>query len=156
MNITPEDGFKIGFLLGCAENGLTIDEAEKLTKKAVLLMQEGHIKKANILGTILSPINTVSAGALKFLSSLVGAVPNLLSTGATIGIGLPVLAGAGTGYALAKLLGHNSKSLVEDAKKDEIIGEYERLSEESRRRALLRRIQTQTGKRILPISSELG
>jgi hypothetical protein len=50
----------------------------------------------------------------------------------------------------------NSRNMLEEAKQDEVVDEYVRLAEEAKRRATLKRIQAQTGQRIVPLSPSLG
>jgi len=134
MPLTPEQAFKVGFLLRCADEGLTQDEINQRVKTAAAM-----------------PLMTKSA----IIDRIISAVPPLLTgTGilaASLGTALPVLGGAGAGYTAAKLTS-DTKDDVEQAKQDEITGEYYRLAEEAKRNAARKRLQKKTGRRITPLA----
>lgn len=160
MQMTQEQAFKAGFLLRCAEEGLTIDETHARVKQAIAEVKMGRnvlgIEKTAFIPQVAGALGSLGSNVGRLGGSLISAVPGLLSTGAMIGIGAPVAAGAGTGYLAARLTKTENKDALEEAKHDEILGEYERLAEEAKRRALLKRIQAQTGKRLIPMSPSLG
>lgn len=145
MPLNAEQAFKVGFLMKCAEAGLTIEETRERVKEAIL-----HVKRT--IKTALDPIG----GAIGLGTDALGwgakQIPSLMSLGGAAAIGLPIAAGAGTGYLAAKLNSGNGGDMVDDAKQDEIVGEYERLAEEARRRARIKQIQEQTGRRILALT----
>lgn len=158
MPLSKQQTFKYGFLLYCAENGLSLSETHQLVKNAIVQIQDSKMtKQANpLLAALLS--GGVAAG--KTITDLgtkgLSMLPGLASTGAAIGIGAPLAAGAGTGYLAAKLTNSNKADALEEVKQDEILDEYERLTDEAKRRAMIKRIQAQTGRRITPLSPSLG
>jgi len=143
---------------------MTMQETHATIKKAISQLKE----KQNIAAVekeALFPAALASAigagGAMldrgtRIVGTGLGYLPAIASTGGILGIGAPVAAGAGTGYLAAKLTHGAGLEAVEEAKQDEIMGEYERLAEEAKRRALLKRVQSQTGRRIVPLSPSLG
>jgi hypothetical protein len=128
MPLSNEQIFKVGFLMKCAEQGLTIEETHTRIKVAL-----AHIKQA-----FLGPIGAAAS-----------ALTPLAAAGA---IGLPILAGGTTGYLAAKATGADGKSMVDEAKKDEIAAEYKRLAEEAKRRTKIKQIQNATGQRIIALT----
>lgn len=154
MQPTPEQIIKIGFLLKCAEDGLTIEETHARVKAAISMLKEGS--PAGIIGAIMSGVYGAGKDVVNTAGKAISAVPALAELGLTVGLGAPIVAGGAGGYAAAKLTGDNDKRVLEEAKQDEVASEYERLAEEARRRTLLKRIQAQTGRRILPLSPSLG
>ncbi len=145
MSLTPEQLFKIGFLYKCAQAGLTQEETHEVVKEAISRLK-GESKQAQFGTGLIS-------GAGKVVGSATSALPHLFSLGGLALMGIPVAAGAVGGYSLAKLRGGgDAKTMLEDAKKDEIVGEYERLAEEARRRARLKRLQSMTGERVVALT----
>lgn len=67
--MTPRDAFKVGFMLGCADQGLSGQESAELMNKAAELLE----KNADLLGNLGSIIGTTALVA-------------------------PIAAGAGAGY----------------------------------------------------------
>jgi hypothetical protein len=157
--MTPEQAFKIGFLFRCAEQGLSQQETGALVKQAIATFRtkQASIEKQAILpAAILSALGGLGSGMMGLGGKVVGALPGLASTGGALAIGAPVLAGAGTGYLAAKMTQSDNRDALAEAKQEEVVGEYERLTDEAKRRVLLKRIQQQTGKRIVPMSPSLG
>jgi hypothetical protein len=130
MPLTPAQAFKIGFLQHCAERGYSMEETHSLVKQAIQ-----HKKSAGI-------------------KDLWDVATGLASTGAIAGLAAPVALGAAGGYTAAKLPSMTDKNLVEEAKQDEIVGEYERLADEARRRARLKRLQQETGRRVIALTPQ--
>ena len=123
MALTEEQQFKVGFLQRCAEEGLSIEETKQRVKEALYVMRE---KKAFF--------------------------PELASAAGVASIAAPIIAGAGTGYLAAKGFHSDNHDVVEEAKQDEVAGEYERLAEEARRRTRLRQLQSATGQRVIALT----
>lgn len=142
MEPTTEQGIKIGFLQKCAEMGLTVDETNEYIKI--------------IIDRLKTHMNTKEAGVGTAALTLLNGLPYLGALGVGGLLAAPVLAGTATGYGAAKITKTDKKDLVGDIKHDEIVSEYERLADEAKRRALLKRIQAQTGRRIIPLSPSLG
>lgn len=145
MALTTEQAFKVGFLLKCAEDGLTLRETNERIKQTIATLE-----KRAIIWPLLAGLGT---GAAWLGGKAIGAIPGTLSAAGTLGIAAPVVAGAGGGYLLAKGTSAD-KHLVGDAKQDEILGEYERLADEARRRARLKQLQQTTGRRVIALSPE--
>lgn len=145
MPLTQEQAFKIGFLQACAEEGLSMVETGQRVKQAIAFKRAGgQLEKQ----AWLPGLAWVGGKAIQ-------AIPALASTGLTtagvLGIGLPVAAGASTGYLAGKMNNTDGKGLVEDAKNEEIIGEYERLADEARRRSRLKKLQQDTGRHVVAL-----
>ncbi len=152
MRLNQEQAFKAGFLLGCAEDGLTNQETCFRIKQAIAeVKNNANLEKQAIAGWLAALLGVGSG-----LKSLVGGA---MSTASAIGppfaIGAPVGIGAVTGYGLAKLRQGGPGDLLADTKQDEIIDEYSRLADEAKKKALIKRIQNRTGKRIVPLSPSL-
>ncbi len=158
--MTPEQAFKVGFLYKCAEDGLSMRETHARVKKALAEFKAGGnlagLEKAAILPALAAGAGTIAGGTAGLAARALTYAPSLLSTGAILGAAAPIALGAGGGYAAAKLTQDDKSDALENAKQDELLGEYERLTEAAKRRALLKRIQAQTGRRIVPMSPSLG
>jgi hypothetical protein len=112
-----EQAFKVGFLLHCAEQGMTTEQTRQ------------HVKRA-----LAAPIPDLTKHALIGLKDLMG-------TGMMLGTGLPLLGGGLAGLVAAKTTSSDRDDLVDEAKNDELVSEYSRLAEEARRRAQVHRLQ---------------
>jgi len=157
MQMTPELAFKAGFLLRCAEEGLTLEETHQRVKQALAQAQSGKLSlEKQAFWPALTSLGVMGSNAANLAGRAVPAATGLLSLGTGVAIGAPLVAGAGTGYLAAQLSRNTHRQGLEEAKQDEIIDEYDRLADEAKRRALLKRIQAQTGKRIVPLSPSLG
>jgi hypothetical protein len=89
--------------------------------------------------------------AMDFTGKVLGFVPGMLSTGLAAGVGIPIAGGAAAGYTAAKLSSPGDNP-VENAKREEIMGEYERLADEARRRTRLKKLQAMTGRRVIALT----
>ncbi len=122
--MSPQEAFKVGFLLSCADRGLSAEATHALVKRAVAGI-------GNVVGEMIeAPGRFVSA---------VG--PTVLNAGLLAAVGLPIAAGAGTGWAAAKLTDDDSN--VDEAKTDEILAEYQRLTDQARRQAAMKQLTGQ-------------
>lgn len=118
FNITPneaaklnsEQAFKAGFLMRCAEEGLTIDQIHERIQLALAVE-----KKASLM----SPINTALRGA------------GGLALG--LGIGVPLAVGSLGGLAVAKATADIDDS-VDALKQRELIETYQQLADEAEAR----------------------
>jgi hypothetical protein len=117
MPMSPPEAFKAGFLLGCADLGLSAAETHALVKRAI------GPGAGKVIGEMIEAPGRV-------LSS-VG--PAVLNAGLAAAIGLPVLAGGTAGWAAAKL--RDDDTDVDAAKADELVAEYQRLADQARRQA---------------------
>lgn len=133
MALTEKQAFKVGFLLRCADEGLTIEETHQRVKQAI-------DKYANPLAA-LAGAGTVLGGLAKHV------LPFGAESGLALGIGAPVAAGAGLGYMAAKMR-HPGEEVLDQAKRDEVIGEYERLADEAQRKARAKRLANATGQNV--------
>lgn len=136
--MTPEDAYKVGFLLRCADEGLTQDEI------LVRVRQARGISKEALWPSVAA---ATGSGVANMGGRAMAAVPSLLQAGTVLGLGLPLAGGAAAGYTLAKAT-NNNKNDVEEAKQDEIEGEYYRLAQEARRNAARKRLSAITGRRV--------
>lgn len=147
MPLNDEQAFKVGFLLKCAEKGMTLKETHEQVKLALT-----QLEKSAQQPWYMAPVT----GATNLVSNVAGAgiraIPSTLSLATTLAFLAPLGVGAFGGYGLAKLTGPSKGTAVDEAKKDEIVGEYERLAEEARRRARIKALQKLTGKRIIALS----
>lgn len=115
--MTHREAFKAGFLLGCADLGLSGPETAELTKTAAAFL----LKDAG-----LSDTATQAAG-----SGL-----NILKQ---VGIGLPIAAGAGVGYLAHKALHPDVDA--DDVRKHELIQELRHFARQARERQRARGLQ---------------
>lgn len=126
--MSPQEAFKIGFLLSCADRGLTPEATHALVK-------EGLAKQALGLGNVVGEMIEAPGRVL----SAIG--PTAINAGLLAGIGIPIAAGAGTGWAAAKLTDDDSN--VDEAKTDEILAEYQRLTDQARRQTAMKQLTGQ-------------
>ncbi len=118
--LTPQESFRLGFLLRCAEEGCTPAEIKERVKLAVA---------PALLG-----------GGLSTLRSLLSPTWNSLKTMGTfplhataLGIAGAAAAGGAGGYGLAKL--QNSDVDPDEAKRQELISAFKLQADLARRRA---------------------
>lgn len=130
MPLTEKQAFKVGFLLRCADEGLTMEETHARVKAALA-------KQANPLIT----------GAGKMIGGLASLVPGAASLLAAGSIAAPLAVGAGGGYLASKMT-QPGDEVLDQAKRDEVIGEYERLADEARRKAKAKRLANTTGQHV--------
>jgi hypothetical protein len=119
--MTPREGFKYGFLLRCAEEGLTAQEAEERAARG-LEKHAGTIKDVVDVGTGL-----VSLGS--------GLTSKALSYGIPLGIGAAALGGGLGGYGLAKM--HEGDVDPEEIQRQELISAYHAQADLARRKAIM-------------------
>lgn len=159
MRMTPEQSFKTGFLFACAEEGLSLAETHERVKRASAELRAGRnvagMTKEAIWPYLVGGAGALAGGAASLGGRALSALPSLLSLGSVLGVGAPLAAGAGAGYLASKLTTGDNKDELEDTKNDELVGEYERLSDEAKRRALIKRIQAETGRKLIPMSPSL-
>lgn len=124
--MSPREAFKAGFLLGCVDRGVDPAGAHALVKQAL------GAGAGKVLGEV------VEAGG-RGLASL---VPTALNAGLLAAVGLPIAAGAGTGWAAAKLTDDDTN--VDEAKSDEVLAELQRLTDQARRQAAVKALRGQS------------
>lgn len=120
--MTPQDSFRFGFLLRCAEDGRSPQEVQALVKMAV-----GPVAPA--VATVLNFL----PGPLKGLLSGAKRVAEFPIYASAAGIGLSGLLGGGAGYGLAKL--QDKDVDPDEAKQQELIATLRMQADLARRRA---------------------
>ena len=131
--MTPREGFKYGFLLRCAEEGLTVKEAEARAWRFVE-------KRADGWGSIASDIYNNAKG---LVTGIPGVVGNLGLKGVGIGLGGAAVAGGLGGYGLAKM---QEKDIdPEEVQREELIAAYQAQADLARRKMIM-----DAAKRTLP------
>jgi hypothetical protein len=136
MPLTPEQAFKVGFLIRCADEGLTPEETAQRIKSASLMEKVAWIPSLDTIGKLWNAGKEVGTAGL------------------VAGLGLPTLGGAVAGYGLAKATVPGAEEL-EGAKQDEIEGEYYRLAQEARRNAARKKLQARLGRKVTLLSPGL-
>ncbi len=149
MSLTQKQAFKVGFLQACAEDGLSLDETKQRVKQAIAHRRAGgQLEKQAWWPWLVNGASYLGGKALGAAGTLTNTA---LTAGAIGAVGAPLLAGAGTGYLAAKMNSSDGKGLMDDAKSEEIIGEYTRLAEEAKRRAAIKRMQA-SGKQVVALT----
>ncbi len=123
--MSPNESFKIGFLLGCADLGLDTDQTHALVKTAVA--------KTAGLGTIAGEMIEAPGRLVANMG------PMAAQLGLLAGVGVPMAAGAGTGWAAAKLTDDDTD--VDQAKADELLAEYRRLTDQANRQVAMKQFK---------------
>jgi hypothetical protein len=147
MSLTPEQAFKVGFLVRCADEGLTTEETAQRIKSASLMEK---VALPGILSGALSGVNST----LGILGKGLGFAGAVAPAAAITALGVPTLGGAGAGYLAAKATNPDTDEL-EHAKQDEIEGEYYRLAQEARRAAARKKLQARLGRKVTLLSPGL-
>lgn len=119
--MSPQEAFKIGFLLGCADQGLDTETTHGLVKRA-----------SRVLGEMIEAPGRIAASVM----------PAVLNAGLLASVGIPIAGGAGIGWAAAKLTDDDSN--VDETKSDEILAEYQRLTDQARRQAAMKKLRGQS------------
>jgi hypothetical protein len=111
--MTPQEGFKFGFLLRCAEEGLSLDETQQ---RAVAVLEK-------------------RGGALDLAAQAPGALWSLGTKGLMLGgLGIAGAGGLG-GYALAKM--REGDVDPAEIRRQELIDTYNTQAELARRKAIM-------------------
>jgi hypothetical protein len=125
--MTPREGFKYGFLLRCAEEGLTVKEAE--ARAAIGLEKRGEW---DLLGDI-------GKGITGSLGGIIAGAPSLAGRALGSGIGMAGIGAAGAGalggYGLAKM--QEGDIDPQEVQREELISAYRTQAELARRRAIM-------------------
>lgn len=121
QNLSPEQAFKVGFLLRCVEEGLNEEQISDRIERGLT------IKKA-----LLEHIPGYET--LKSLGT------NVLDAGLTAAVGVPVGIGALGGAAAAKATTNNAMN-VDTLKQEELIDTYNRLADEAEAKAKRKRLE---------------
>lgn len=118
--MTPQENFRLGFLMRCAEEGCTSEEVQERVK----------IASDHLNGTMVKSAIGNVAGSLWSAAKTIGYMPVHASA-----LGIAAAAGLGGvgGYGLAKL--QSSDIDPEEAKQQELIAAYKLQAEMVRRRA---------------------
>lgn len=144
MPITPAQAYKFGFLLRAADEGLTREELCERVKVARDMQ-----KRALVPG-----LGYAGGAAMGLGNRALGALGHVGRAGMIAGLGIPLVGGAAAGLVAAKTLGNN-KDDIEEAKQDEIEGEYYRLAQEARRNAARKRLSLATGRNVTVVGPKL-
>lgn len=152
MPLTPEEAFKVGFLLRCADEGLTPDETAERVKRASA-MEKAAFPFVTPLVTALG--SGVASGITSLPGKALGVAGAVLPAAAIAATATPALAGAGAGYLAARATSSDNDDL-EQAKQDEIEGEYYRLAQEARRNAARKKLQARLGRKVTLLSPSFG
>lgn len=116
MSLTPREAFKVGFMLKCADDGLSPAEVQDRVAAAVeILEKRGALEFPQFLKDIQSWHD---------LGEFQKKVPGYVLAG------VPALAGVGLGYGLHKLQGEPIDA--DDVKKRELIEEYRRWTDRAK------------------------
>jgi hypothetical protein len=129
--MTPKEGFKYGFLLRCAEEGLTIKEAEARAARGLEKQaEEGLVGK--VLGDLYSGGKNLITGTPGFIAEH---GPKILGVGALGAAGVGSLGG----YGLAKM--QEGDVDPEEIQREELISTYRAQAELARRKAIMEAAQ---------------
>lgn len=118
--LTNRQAFKVGFLLRCADEGLSSEEVKNRIEKAAMLFEKEADSKPGLLA---------DAGK----SALMAAI--------AVGAGLPIGAGLIGGTLAANLTSNPIDE--EDVRKKELINEYKRLARKANQQTKLRLLHSQ-------------
>lgn len=139
------DAFKRGFLLECARAGLDAPQTE-FAIRAALRNERELVKRADTvpdvptLSGILGGAKDLTAGALNGAGGLLSAAGNGISQAfpwaVTMGLKAPVLAGVGLGAGAGVLAAKATEDDfdIEDARKQEILGQLQLAIDQARQR----------------------
>lgn len=130
--MTPRQLYKLAFLRDCASRGLDLDQMRATVEEAIAQEEAAIgalIKRANIFSNV--------AGEIVEMAGRLGTAALPIATAGLIAT--PIVAGGVTGHLAAKV--QDDDSDVEQAKADELISEYRRLSEQARRTAAKRQLR---------------
>jgi hypothetical protein len=117
--MTNQEAFKVGFLMKCAEHGLTAEETDMVIKRGAAMVK-------------LAGVGSVAAATAKAGGKAAGTIGSaLLNKLWWMGIVGPPVIGGLTGYALS---GAGSAPYdMEEAKRQEELAEYQRAADELQR-----------------------
>jgi DNA helicase TIP49 (TBP-interacting protein) len=127
----PHEAFKLGFLSRCVEEGLSPQQTNVLAKSAAeMLTKQAFVREAigQVTGTVK---DTADAG-----KSVVEFGKSMWPL-AALAVGVPAGAGALTAY-LQNSATDSDSSDVEDAKRQELLDTYRRMTEQMNRQQKLR------------------
>ena len=124
MALENSQAFVAGFLLRCAEEGLSSDATNTRMKLA-----------CNMAKQALDPASTAVDIGSKAVQGLAKAAPaawGIAKDIGAVGLGLPILAGGGLGYWAGRR--SYSPTDVKDVQQQNMLATYMRLTEEAKRR----------------------
>jgi hypothetical protein len=125
--MTPREGFKYGFLLRCAEEGLTAEQAE--VRAAC-----GLEKRAN--GFLMDMAKDIGKKVISTAGDVITGVPTwALTTGVPIGLGAAALGAGGIGYGIGKM--REGDIDPQDVQREELIATYNTQADLARRKAIM-------------------
>lgn len=130
--MTPKEKFKVGFLLKCAEAGLTMDQTHEVIRRTQTALEKHAVGEGTPIGAVWNALKAIGGKGLDVSKAVVN---KAVDWAPTIAIGGPVALGVGVGGAggaLAAKATDFSDDDPEDIKTQELIDEYERLAEQTR------------------------
>jgi hypothetical protein len=129
--MTPREGFKYGFLLRCAEEGLTAEEAEKRAARGLEKQAED-----SLLGKALG---TVGGDVYSGVKGVATGIPGWVRDYGPWALGLGALGVAGAGGLTGHLLAKTQEGDIdpEEVQRQELIQAYQTQTELARRKAIM-------------------
>jgi hypothetical protein len=131
--MTPQEGFKFGFLFRCAEEGLSLDETQQ--RAVAVLEKRGGIFWSPGAARLALAASEKRGGALDLAAQAPGALWSLGTKGLMLGgLGIAGAGGLG-GYALAKM--REGDVDPAEIRRQELIDTYNTQAELARRKAIM-------------------
>ena len=127
--MTPREGFKYGFLLRCAEEGLTVKQAEARAA-------HGLEKRADFLGTLGSGL---ASGISNAITGTAANIPGWAMGAGGLGLAGAAVGGGSLGYGLAKM--QEGDIDPQEVQREELIAAYRAQAELARRKAIMEAAQ---------------
>lgn len=109
MSLTNRQIFKFGFLLRCADDGLTVEETKERIKQAAIALEQ--MEKQGLVGGLL----------------------NALTRLGWLGLGAGAIGGTAGGYTVGKMT--EKETDPEEIKRQELIAAYQQEADRIRRAA---------------------
>lgn len=128
--------FKFGFLARCAVEGLSHEQTVERIEKAA---QGGSFLRNALFGSV-EDVTDIARNLITSMKDIAHLGLEGLALGGAAGIGVPVAVGGLGGYGLARM-GDIAPREIEDLRRQELISEYNRLTEQARRRQIAKNYQ---------------
>lgn len=128
--MTPREGFKYGFLLRCAEEGLTAREAEARAARGL------EKRAAGFWGSLAG---SLGSGIANTATNVITGTPAFGAKWLGAGLGAAALGAGAGGYALGKL--REGEIDPEEVQREELIAAYRTQAELARRKAIMDAVQ---------------
>jgi hypothetical protein len=143
MSLTPRQQFKFGFLLRCADEGLTLEQTHERVKEA-LAFHEKEAGIAEIISGALKGIGSAAGGVAEGVGKAAPVVADAAKSLGLLGLGGAAVGGIGAGH-LAALAGEKEID-PEEIKKQELIATYRQQADRVRRNMAARSYRDDTPK----------